>query len=185
MFNVWIALAFTLFTSGCFLTIRDPKIEDSPQTAQPSEPLPAVTPSSPPLTYASGWDEMVILANSAKTRVSPAAHFATSRNACGREAYGAIALNTWNPLALGANAAATASHLQEGLCFPVPETPRYLDGSVQLKLKDGKTMTLFELRGAEICGILSNSQTASQLLTAIHQVIELADQEDCPHGWGS
>jgi hypothetical protein len=179
------AICLALLTSGCFLTIKDPSSPDLISTAQPSEPLPEITPQVPPLTYAQGWDEMIILANSAKTRVSPAAHFATTRNACGREAYGAIDSQTWNPLATGSNAAVVASHLQEGLCFAIPDVPRPLDGSVQLKLKDGKLLTLFELRGNEICGPLADATLANSLLSAIHRVIQVADQEDCPHGWGS
>jgi hypothetical protein len=102
-------------------------LEDS--TVPHDGPAPASS-----LQYAEGWSEIVIIANYARTTVTPAAHFATSRNGCGKEEYGAIGLEDWNALAKTINSAVLADLLTEETCFPMPDDIAKMDGTVELIL---------------------------------------------------
>jgi hypothetical protein len=103
-------------------------------------PTTGSTPAASTLVYADGWSDLTIIANQAKTEVSPGGHFSTSRNACGKEAYGAIDLAEWNAIAQGANAAVAAHPLAEETCFPLPDSVTKMDGTAEL--------TLFQHNGA-------------------------------------
>src|SRR5690242_5065026 len=118
------------------LACNDEKARGLPINAPPvspnQPPEEELTPTSNDVTYSSGWTEAVIVANSAKTTVDIGAHFSTTRNACGREAYGPIDLVIWNKFALNTNLAALK--IQSGgtpYCTAPPvELNRTMDGTV-------------------------------------------------------
>src|SRR5690242_4977350 len=86
---------------------------DQAPPANPPAPEPDLNPVSPNVVYADGWNEIVIVANSAKTRVGVGAHLTTNRNKCGRDAYSSIELAEWNDIAKNTNAAMKTTRLPD------------------------------------------------------------------------
>lgn len=167
-----------LILSGCN--------SESSQSVNPNQEQDGgLSPTSPELVYSSGWTEMVIRANSAKTTVDPGAHFATNRNACGKDAYGAIDLEDWNALAKYTNLAIEGESRPEDHCVDPPaEANKYMDGTVEVKTPSG-IKVLFEVKDWQICTRIKDAQVSDTLLKTIEKIILQADKEDCPNGWGS
>lgn len=163
--------------------------DDSPQPSPTPTPgiqetgLPAV---SPDVVYAKDWSELVIQANFAKTTLTPGAHFLTTRNACGREVYGTVDLETWNGVAKYSNLAIQDPPSQTDYCVkaPMDSNEKYMDGIVEIQLAHEKR-TLLELKNDEICSTIADHKVADELLKYINKVIMAADKEECPNGWGS
>src|SRR4051812_8057937 len=86
---------------GCGQDNSDPVAAPPPKNS--TADIPGIDPESQIVTSAKGWSNIVITANMAKTDVGAGAHFATTRNACGKDAYGALSLESWNNLAKNAN----------------------------------------------------------------------------------
>jgi hypothetical protein len=146
-----------------------------------------LSPTSSRVVYPDGWEEITINANWAKTLVNTTAHFTTSRNACGKDAYGAFDLETWNNLSKDLNAMLKMPRLQEDFCVDPPETPDYkfMDGSVELKPDNSNVkQTVFEYKDGRICSRIKDPKLSNKLLNLIQKVIIMADKEDCTNGWG-
>ncbi len=155
------------------------------QSTPPAPPVDELTPISPNVVYSTGWGEMTVNANYAKTTITLGAHFATNRNACGKDAYGSIDLELWNALAKNTNLAIQGGTRTEMNCVDPPtETYKFMDGTVEVKLAQG-TRTLYELKNGQICSSIQDKVVSDALLRAINQLIVVADKEDCPNGWGS
>ncbi len=184
-------IRYTLFILIAFIFIGCGKRASfevqSPLPPPPPEDTVNLTPLSPSITYASGWSMMTITANYAKTVVDVGAHFNTSRNACGKDAYGAIGLEAWNKISLNTNTAIKDGLTLTDYCVPLPEDNIYLARigiNVEVKL-ERRTETLYEIKDGQICSSIRNHQVSDELLNALTQVIIDADKEDCPNGWGS
>lgn len=163
-------------------------LSDPEPTTAPDEEL---TPYSNEVTYARKWSEIILHANFAKTIITLGAHLSTSRNACGRDAYGAIPLEEWNTLAQAANSAVD-SPLGPETCFEEAQEldqngyiKKHVDGSVQIKLENQQTLDLFYAQEGQICTHLKDRTLAQHLLHQLDQEVIRADREDCPNGWGS
>lgn len=142
--------------------------------------------NAPEIVFATGWAAMVITANLAKTEVGVGAHFTTTRNACGKDAYGALSLEDWNNFATQANIAVQGLSQDPDYCVPLPEDDYLTRGGLSVDIKlPHETRTLYEVRGDQICSSIQNHQASDALLKAISNVISAADKEDCPNGWGS
>jgi hypothetical protein len=148
-------------------------------------------PYSSQVVYAKNWSEIIIHANFAKTTITIGAHFSTTRNACGRDAYGAIPLQAWNKLAQSINQA-VSTPLGEEYCMPEAQEldsqgyyKKHVDGSVEIKLDDKKTLVLFLVRDGQICTHLKDHALAETLHQGLNNQVAQADREECPNGWGS
>jgi len=171
------------------------------QPTAPTAPIDELSPTSPKVVYALGWASIEINANYAKTIVSIGSHFTTNRNACGKDAYGAIELDTWNSLAKNANLALQQPPREDTYCVDPPtDTYKYMDGTVEIKTisQDSgssgndvnnehglKSRALFEVKDGQICSTIADKAVSDALLAAINKIIVIADKEDCPNGWGS
>ncbi len=146
-----------------------------------------------PDSLAEGWSQLIMIANYAKTTLDSMAHFNTSRNACGKDAYGAIqSSELWNQMVEYINAAIQAQPRSEAYCTPNSQEldangyyKKSMDGNVEIKLADGSKRQLFETRGSDICTLIQDPALAKGLLSVLNQLVLIADKEDCPHGWGS
>jgi hypothetical protein len=169
--------ALTFAAPGC-LSNSETKVNAS------EGPAPATTP--PPSTtaiYAEGWNSMVITANYAKTKVDRIGHWTTTRNACGKDADGALELNFWNQLANAINKGIAVEPMSQSRCIPMPANTK-MDGVADVFLEQG-VRTLLEVRGDEICTTIKDEKVAADLIEVISHVVDTADKEDCPGGWGS
>ena len=134
---------------------------------------------------AKNWDSLNLLANFAKTQIDTAAHFVTTRNACGKDAMGSVTISTWNIIATDVNAAIVLEPLKDEnlFCIPFPDSMK-MDGTLDVALTGGKKREIYSNRGGQICSTISNPQLSNELLNAINQVVVAADREDCPNGFG-
>ncbi len=157
-------------------------------------PPPSVSePTDPPDTAAEGWSQVILLANYAKTTLGTMAHFNTSRNACGKDAYGAIQSSEfWNEMVQNINDSIISPLRTEALCFPNPQEldangyyKKSMDGTVEIKLADGSKHPIYETRGTDVCTFIQDLAIAKSLLNHLNRLVILADKEDCPNGWGS
>ncbi len=142
-----------------------------------------LSPISPHVTYADGWEEVIINANQAKTKIGVGAHFGTNRNACGRDAYGSIQLEDWNMFAKYMNAAMKGQFSSEETCLDSPDT-RFMDGITEVKTGEQKKV-IYEYKGGMICTTIADPEVSKNLLKVINSLVIQADKEDCPNGWGS
>jgi len=187
-----IILIFLLpFIFACNQKANPPPPIETPatetETPPPVEEEEELTPISSQVSYAVGWTEMIITANYAKTTVTTGAHFGTSRNACGKDAYGAIQLEVWNSLADNVNLAIEQEPSREEHCVSIPEDNLYLNRTgltVDLKMDNGNR-SLFEIKDGQICTAIKDHDASKALIEAINSVIIAADKEECPNGWGS
>jgi hypothetical protein len=127
-----------------------------------------------------------MVANQAKTDVDSSAHFDTSRNACGREADGALAAQLWNQLANDVNLILLVPPLPDRTpnCMDIPDGNR-MDGTVDVYNDKVKREVFFYRAGdSQVCSTIQNTQLAMDMLNALTQLVTLADKEDCPNGWG-
>jgi hypothetical protein len=89
-------------------------------------------PPGPAAIYAQGWLTIDMTANSAETKLDSLGHFDTSRNACGREAYGNLDVDLWNQISDQTNKAFLSPSVSaENNCFPRPDGNK-MDGTVDL-----------------------------------------------------
>jgi hypothetical protein len=90
-------------------------------------------PPGPAAIYAQGWLTIETVANSADTKLDSLGHFDTSRNACGREAYGNIDVDLWNQISDQTNKAFLSPSVADDTtnCFPRPDGNK-MDGTVDL-----------------------------------------------------
>lgn len=174
---LFVLSALSIIATGC-VSKSDSQVNASDQ------PVPAASPSAPVANYAVGWNQVLIMANYAKTTVDRIGHWATTRNACGKDADGAIELQFWNQLADSVNKAIAAEPLAEARCTPLPADTK-MDGSAEVGLEQHGIRTLLDVRGDEICTTIKDEQVASKLIEVISKIVEMADKEDCPNGWGS
>jgi hypothetical protein len=182
-------IAIAPWALGCSAQ-PDPSHSSSPNSATPGLPNDSndLNPFSPNNVYPKGWNKVIITANSAKTTVSSAAHFTTTRNACGRDAYGAIDSESWNNLSKSLNVAVTTTLLPEETqpCVDTPDYYPYMDGTVEVELNQAnEKKTIYALKNGQICTSIPDPETSKVLLEAIHNIIKTADKEECPNGWGS
>jgi len=149
-----------------------------PQT-QADEPGNAPAPVT--LVYAEGWTDIAMVANWAKTGVDHLGHFVTSRNACGKDESGAIALDLWNVLAKAVNEIVGAEAGSEEICLPLPQDQRrYMDGTAEVVLSNGTKIPLLDsTRGTGACSKIKNRATAEALFNALNEVVLIADKEGC------
>jgi len=166
----------------------NPPIDQSGPQATPEEEL---HPLSKKVIYAYGWESATIRANSARTKVTIAAHFETDRNACGKDAYGPLDLQTWNDFAQSMNQAIVSLFTQPQTapteyCTPSPQdySEKFIDESLSVKTIQGD-LFLFENKEGELCTRIADKAIADQLTKATIKIIVAADREDCPNGWGS
>lgn len=187
------AFAIPIFT-GLFLSACLQNGAGDPSDRVPAEPEhPSTEVHEVPDPIAQGWLQVVMIANSAKTTLDTMAHFNTNRNACGKDAYGAIQSNDlWHQLVEWVNESVKRAPRSEERCTPLSQEldangyyKKSMDGTVEVKLTDGTKRQLFEVRGSEICTTIDTPETASHLLDALNQLVLIADKEDCPNGWGS
>lgn len=146
------------------------------------------TPSSeaspiPAAIIADGWSQLLIQANWAKIRVDSFAHWTTSRNACGKDADGALNLPLWNRLVSALNHASVTAPLSEPRCHS-HDSQSKMDGTAELTLNQGKRVLLEARDSGEICTTIRDEAESKKLLEAVQEIILIADQEDCPLGWG-
>ncbi len=146
-----------------------------------------------PEPIAEGWTQLTLIANYAKTTLDTVAHFNTSRNACGKDAYGAVqSVELWSQMVQAINIAIQTPPRAEEDCTPVnPELDsngyykKSMDGTVEIKLIDGTKRQLFAQRGSDMCTTLQDPVASKNLLGVLNALVLIADQEDCPNGWGS
>jgi hypothetical protein len=172
-----------LLTLGCAAQPEVPKPIPANDQVPPGNQV-VLPPQPPEATTASNWTELTIQANSAKTTVSTAAHFATDRNACGKDAYGVMGLDDWNSLANHLNVAVLQEPASTPYCVATPDSYPYMNDSVVVALTQGKR-TLYELKDGQICSTVQDHQLSDALLADIQKVIVSADKEECAQGWGS
>jgi hypothetical protein len=190
-----IFLILLLFSTGCGTQSKAPmniQSKGNNSTNQHSEVPPAdpdsegLPQTSDAVVDPSGWSEVIIDANSARTKLDFLGHFKTSRNACGKEAYGVMELEDWNALATQSNLAIQSGLSQSESCIDVQDyTSKFMDGLVTYKLTSGETKTLFTYRDSQICSNLQDKEISAKLLQLIEKLILLADKQECPNGWGS
>lgn len=181
-------LAMSLGT-GCATRVETTQLTPTVPAEAPAHPDPG-----PTLALSSGWSEVTIKANSAKTRISSGAHLATTRNACGHPAYGGLDLDSWNKIANSLNTILQKEPLRNEYCVSIPDSWPYLvdssNDSVEVKMAEGTTRTILRLRedreeGVQICSTAQDKKASDELLSATTKIIQIADKEDCPNGWGS
>ncbi|MCM2276648.1 MAG: hypothetical protein NDJ89_01060 [Oligoflexia bacterium] len=172
------AAILSILASGCG-DPRGPEQGTPPATGgDPATSPPSGSPDVNGALYAVGWDTVIINANYAKTTVDHVAHFLTTRNACGRDAYGAIELGVWNQFTESLNAAMLEAPLEEPRCRTV-ETYSKMDGTAEALL-EGRKRLLFEVRGhSEVCTTIRDRATEEKLFSAITAIVLAADKEDC------
>lgn len=183
-----LALIAALGMIGCSQrpvpTAEEPAQDQKKQKTEVVEP-PAHEPP-PAVVYAEGWREFTLVANSAKTQVTIAGHFTTSRNACGYPVWGPIELTLWNKFAKAANQAVKTEFLPAGNEYCIEFPSRFkMDGTVEIKLEDEKKVRLYEMRNWEICSTLSQHALSDELLGYLNDLLILADKEECSRGFGS
>lgn len=150
-----------------------------------SDSDPGLPATSPNVIYATGWSVMIIHANYAKTTIDSGAHLTTDRNACGKDAYAAIALDEWNNFSKNVNLAIQKPPVQDEYCVSPPtDTYKYMDGSVKITTDHGERL-LYETVDYQICSTISDHKLSDTLLALINQLILDADKTNCPNGWGS
>lgn len=164
-------------------------------TSQANPPASAPDPDAAetPDSVAEGWSQLTMVANYAKTTLDTMAHFNTSRNACGKDAYGAVqSSELWNKMVQNINAAVQSPPRSEAYCAPANQEldangyyKKTMDGTVEAKLADGSKRQLFEQRGSDICTTIQDPTLSATLLRNLNELVLLADKEDCPNGWGS
>ena len=175
-------ILFLILGCGLHSNKENPYLDSSNQGSNSAVEL---NPTSPDIVYSEGWNELIIRANSAKTTIDTYAHFKTDRNACGRDAYGAIHLDDWNNLAKGVNFSIEKGPANSWHCVPTPQEDRkYMDGTVEISA-GGKKRILYQIMDGLICSSVGDPFTSNLLLSAINNIIIIADKEDCPNGWGS
>jgi len=193
MTRIHIVLLILVFILGCAKSDSTPTDAVAPAAPRPAtahnptEDGSDLTPLSPNVIYAIEWNEVDITANSAITQVGIGAHFSTSRNACGREAYGPLKLEVWNNFATQLNAALKAGPRIVDFCVAIPDDDIYFQRTgltVDVKTDHG-VKPLYELRDGQICSKIKSATISNALLKAIRDVIIAADKEECPNGWGS
>jgi hypothetical protein len=138
--------------------------------------------------YAVNWDNVIIDNwNYAKTTVDTAAHFTTDRNACGKDAYGAVDNVTWNTLARDVNSVITTTPLDEKNLFCVPDAyPYRIVGDVTVvDLTNKKTRVLFTFVDSQICSTIRDPGVSNEVLDAINTIVLQADKEDCRRAPGT
>lgn len=173
-------IRFTLLVGFTFLLgcgQKDPALNDSNQSVD------ELSPTSAGIVYAEGWDEIQMIANSAKTNVDNNGHFTTSRNACGKESFGALDTENFNKISRNMNLIGKQVLLKTPRCTPFPEGFK-MDGTAEVKMTAGKKL-VFETHGGEICSYASDPKASDELLAGLDAVVKAADKEDCPRGWGS
>lgn len=164
----------TITLGGC---APDPSpYRNSAQEAAPPAP-------DPTISYAEGWNSLLITANFAKTSADTAGHYSTSRNACGKDADGAMDIAAWNRFAKAMNAALAARALTEPRCSALQAVSKF-DGTAEAQLPNGKRL-LLEVRGMDLCSTVDDAELTRELFEAVSSVVDLADKEECPNGWGS
>ncbi len=165
-----------------------------PQQATPPPKTEELDRNGHALVWPSGWEDVVLVANSAKSTFDVTGHFSTSRNACGYEAYGKVELEFWNQFAEMLNRAAKAEFVPEAqeYCVAWPDPPG-MDGTVAFTLltptsdPNAPVRTQRELyypKSGEICTLIADHRLSDQLLTHLNQFVQIADKKDCPNGWG-
>ena len=183
---IMILISALIILNGCAPAREIPNDESASTNLSDNEET-ELLPNSPAVVYASEWSEISFISNFAKTSVGVGAHFTTSRNACGKDAYGAISLQAWNALATQANYLALNPPNGPDYCVPIPDNNIYLGRaglSAEIKTDRGK-FVLYENMGNEICSKIQDHLVSDHLLQAMSQVIEAADKEDCANGWGN
>ena len=163
-------------------------------SAAPTQPAPApdsgsagaAAPGPPAAESAVGWQKTSTIANWAKTSVDNTGHFVTSRNACGRPADGALALEKWNSLVMAVNTALTLTPLSESKCVDIPRQSK-MDGLAEAQVGDRDTdkRQLIDARGYQLCSKIPDPQLVISIFKGMSAVVEAADKEECPNGWGS
>lgn len=171
-----------LLSLGCGKQNSNPSPIAPSQAIETGEEL---TPYSENDVYAQGWEGVVIDAFWAKTTISASAHFTTNRNACGKDAYGAIDLETWNQFAANVNKIILMTPLATETCVDPPEdTDKFMNGTVEVNLENKAKKILFEYKDWQICNKIKDPKLAKETLKIVNQLITTADKEDCPNGWG-
>ena len=167
-----------LINSACSVTNRN-----DPVSAPPGDRSAPGDPNAATMTYPDGWDTIVLAANYAETKIFSNAHWATSRTACGYDAYAAYSLPVWNPLADALNHAVALAPLAQENCFDFPG-PYKMEGSAKAVSDAGKERVLFTNRGWQACTTISDPELASRLLSLLNDTVVLADanKENCPFG---
>jgi hypothetical protein len=163
--------------TGCAERV-EPSFTDP--ASQPASEIPNTSPS-PAAEIASGWNEVIITAGYAETKVDVAGHFTISRNACWIAGSGAITLEAWNQLVKSINLALQTDPIDEDNCFSMPETnARWsMDGNVEVKLPRNGKRLLMERKGNDICTRIRDLKIAKDLFKATNQLLPTAFAEDC------
>lgn len=147
--------------------------------------------------YVDGWREVVIhgidvQGYKAKVTVSVMAHYLTTRNACNREAYGALSLEDWNQFADAINSVTQGPPPGKKRCISVP-SPMVdtIDETMDIVLSDEgakrlnkpKSIRLFEFDAEEwgICTTIPDPALSDRLLALAKRVMLVAHTEDCAY----
>lgn len=138
---------------------------------------------APSAVIADGWTSLQIQANYAKTTVDSFAHWVTNRNACGKDADGALELDLWNRLVTAVNHAVAHPSLAEARC-QANDAQSKMDGTAEVTLTEGKRILIETRDSSEICTYVNDEAQSKQLIDAINEIVLIADKEDCPFGWG-
>lgn len=175
---------------SCVLQISSCNESNGPPASgiqNPTQPEAAPSSRVEQIVWPKDWNELALEANFAQTSFDSTGHFATSRNACGFEAYGKVELEFWNQLADALNATVLTAQVAETeeYCVAWPDSPG-MDGSVGLKLNATPPVKrpLYYAKGQEICSLFSDHRFSDKLLALLNQLVQIADKKDCPNGWG-
>lgn len=152
------------------------------EIAQPVA-IPSSQPNESAMATATGWSELKLQANFAKTTLDAMGHFETTRNACGKDAFGVLELEPWNRLVGTLNQVATETLLTEPRCAPT-ENYSKMDGVAELVTPEGKR-TIVDASGWQLCTYIRDPAFAQKVFEILEYVVLSADKEECPNGWGS
>lgn len=159
----------------------------SPKTTVPDPSAASgTTPIAPGAEVAVGWQKISTIANWARTSLDTTGHFMTGRNACGRPADGVLSLDKWNQLVTAVNTALTLQPLAENKCVDMPRQSK-MDGlaEVQIGARETDKRALIDARGYQLCSTIPDPQLVMNIFEGMTAVVEAADKEECPNGWGS
>lgn len=176
MKRIFVLLTVSLLSLGTFAACGHPPSKNGDATKE--------LPGQGDTIYAIGWNDIVIQANWAKTTVDGLGHYVTTRNACGRDASGAMDLSAWSKFVIPINNALRQEPLTAQRCVPLSERPVKMDGVAEIATDQGKRI-LIDVRNSEMCTTISDQSLAVEVLQALDLVVNLADKEECPNGWGS
>lgn len=144
-----------------------------------------LTPEAPPFLSAEGWDQLLIDAKEANTRIETNGHLITTSNMCRQKGDIPFDLPTWNALAKQLNELVKTTPATAPRCVPSPNGSWFYNkGIATLVLANGAKRPLLEYKGGEICSYVADAALSDGLIATVEKLILTADRADaqsCPN----